>query len=487
MNGTLILLIIVCYFAFLMLISYFTSRKTSNEAFFIGGKESPWPLVALGMVGTSISGVTFVSVPGMPLTNGMDMTYMQTVFGFVLGYFVIAGVLLPLYYRLNLTSIYTYLGQRFGNRAYKTGASFFLLSKIIGAAARLYIVALILQRYVFDQWNVPFVFTVCCIIGLIWLYSHRSGIKTIVWTDALQTICLVGALVLIIYKLMYFMDLDLSGVVKQVTSSEHFRIFEFKDWQTTQNFFKQFISGIFITIVMSGLDQDMMQKNLSCKNLKDAKKNVYVYGLAFIPVNLLFLSLGILLINFASFRGIALPAMGDEMLPLLATQYLGPSVVIFFCIGIIAAAFSSADSALTALTTSFCVDILDVKKDDQKVAERKRKITHIMMSVLFVFFIMIIKAVNNRSIIDAIYIIASYTYGPLLGMYAYGLFTRKMANDRWIPYIAVGSPIICYLLDQIMFRYMGYKFGYEMLMINGAFTFIGLYISYRFSQSRKLV
>lgn len=325
MKESLILIILACYFGILMLISYLTGKKSNNRTFFIGNKQSPWMLVAFGMIGTSISGVTFVSVPGMPLS--IDMTYMQTVLGFAVGYLVVAHLLLPLYYKLNLTSIYTYLKERFGNRAYKTGASFFLLSKTIGAAARLYIVVLILQHYVFDRWQIPFIVTTAGILLLIWLYSHRSGIKTIVWTDALQTFFLLGSLVLIIHTVMSDLNFDLSGVIQTIANDERSRMFVFDDWFTTQNFFKQFLSGIFITIVMSGLDQDMMQKNLSCRTLKDSQKNMYSYGIAFIPVNLLFLSLGILLAVYAETKGIALPALGDEMLPMFATQYLGAAVV----------------------------------------------------------------------------------------------------------------------------------------------------------------
>lgn len=484
MNGTFILLIIAGYFLVLMIVSWLTGRNGDNKTFFLGNKQMPWMLVAFGMIGTSISGVTFVSVPGMPLS--IDMTYMQTVLGFSLGYFVVAHLFLPLYYKLNLTSIYTYLGQRFGDRAYRTGASFFLLSKIIGAAARLYIVALILQAYVFETWHVPFPITVCGTVLLIWLYSHRSGVKTIVWTDALQTFCLLGALILIICKTMQLMQLDLAGVAQTLSASEHFRIFEFDDWISKQNFFKQFISGIFITIVMTGLDQDMMQKNLSCKSLKDAQKNMYVYGIAFIPVNFLFLCLGVLLITYAGQAGIAIPEVSDEMLPLFATQYLGPTVLIFFCIGIIAAAFSSADSALTALTTSFCIDILRVDRMKEEKAIRIRKRAHIVMSAIFILIILIIKELNNKSIIDAIYTIASYTYGPLLGLFMFGLFTERKSDDRRIPYIAVASPIICFVMDYLSSTFLHYKFGYEMLMINGLLTALGLYIVSTGSPSPKI-
>lgn len=475
MKESLILIILACYFGILMLISYLTGKKSNNKTFFTGNKQSPWILVAFGMIGTSISGVTFVSVPGMPLS--IDMTYMQTVLGFSVGYLVVAHLLLPLYYKLNLTSIYTYLRDRFGNRAYKTGASFFLLSKIIGAAARLYIVVLILQHYVFDRWQVPFIVTTGGIVLLIWLYSHKSGIKTIVWTDALQTFFLLGALVLIIHTVMNDLNFDFTTMIRTVMADERSHIFVFDDWYTKQNFFKQFISGIFITIVMSGLDQDMMQKNLSCRTLKDSQKNMYSYGMAFIPVNLLFLSLGILLAVYAETKNISLPALSDEMLPMFATQYLGSAVIVFFSIGIIAAAFSSADSALTALTTSFCIDILDVEKFEENRAEKIRKLTHISISVLFILIILVIKAVNNKSIIDAIYIIASYTYGPLLGLFSFGLFTKLKADDKWIPYIAFISPIFCFLLDLVTTRYTDYRFGYELLMMNGLFTFFGLYLT----------
>lgn len=476
MNSYIILFIIAAYFSMLLLIAWITGRKNDgNEAFFLGNRKSPWYVVAFGMIGTSISGVTFVSVPGM--VRNIDMTYMQTVFGFFFGYLLIAWVLLPLYYKLNLISIYTYLDERIGHRSYKTGASFFLLSKIVGAAARLYLVALILQTYVFEAWNVPFVVTVAGTIAMIWLYTYRGGVKTIIWTDALQTLCLLAMLVVIIWQVKDKLGLDFEGVVRTVTTNEHFRIFEFSDWMSTQNFFKQFFSGIFITIVMTGLDQDMMQKNLSCRNLKDAQKNMYMYGFAFTPVNFLFLSLGILLLVLASEKGIMLPALNDDILPMFATSgVLGSGLLIFFTIGIIAAAFSSADSALTALTTSFCVDILGIERQRAATAKRTRLKVHLMISVLFALIILIFKAVNNRSIIDAIYIIASYTYGPLLGLYAFGLFTKFKPNDRFVPYICIASPVLCLATDYLVLHYTGYKFGYEMLILNGLITMTGLWL-----------
>ena len=473
MNSYIILFIIAAYFTVLLLIAWITGRNNSNEAFFLGDRKSPWYIVSIGMVGTSLSGVTFVSVPGM--VRAIDMTYMQTVLGFFVGYIIIAKVLLPLYYKLQLTSIYSYLDDRIGRRGYKTGASFFLLSKIVGAAARLYLVVLILQTYVFNAWNIPFAVTAILSILLVWLYTFRSGIKTIIWTDTLQALCLVAMLIVIIWQVKDKMGLDFGGMTQTLVESPHFRIFEFGDWHSTQNFFKQFFSGIFITIVMTGLDQDMMQKNLSCRNLREAKKNMYCYGFSFIPLNFLFLCLGILLLALAGQMQLELPAMNDDILPMFATQgYLGHSVLILFTIGIIAAAFSNSDSALTAMTTSVCIDLLNTEKDTEEVARRKRKRVHLLLSVLLAFFICLVEMLNNKSVIDAIYIIASYTYGPLLGMFACGLFTRRQTNDRLVPLIAIASPVLCYALDWWISKETGYKFGYELLMLNGSLTFAGI-------------
>lgn len=473
MSGTLILSIVVIYFAVLLATSFIVGKKGSNRTFFSGDKESPWYIVAFGMIGTSLSGVTFISVPGM--VRKIDMTYMQTVFGFFFGYLLIANVLLPLYYRLNLTSIYGYLHQRIGLRAYKTGASFFLLSRTIGAAVRLYLVALILQTFVFDPWGVPFAVNVTITLLLIFLYTFRSGIKTIIWTDTFQAICMVSMLVLLIRQISLHLDLDFMGIVNTVRDNTHSKIFVFDDWQSKQNFFKQFLSGIFITIVMTGLDQDMMQKNLTCKSLKEAKKNMYCYGFAFIPVNLLFLTLGILLLVLAQQTGTTLPESGDSILPMFATNgMLGTPVLIFFTIGIIAASFASADSALTALTTSFCIDILNVEKYHAEKAKRIRIGSHLLITAVVIFIILIFKELNSKSVIDAIYTIASYTYGPLLGLYVFGLFTRRDTRDRFTPYICIVSPFLTYLLDFVVSEYTGYKFGYELLMINGLITFTGL-------------
>ena len=468
MNGFFIMSTVLAYFGLLLLISKFTASKTDNDAFFRGNRESPWYLVAFGMIGASLSGVTFVSVPGM--VQGVDMTYLQTCMGFFFGYLVVAYVLLPLYYRLNLTSIYSYLGQRFGRYSYQTGASFFILSKLAGAALRMFLVCAILQRFVFDALHVPFVLTVSVVLALIWLYTRRSGIRTIVWTDSFQTFCLLATLILIMIQLASHLNVNVAQAWELVWQSPHSRIFVWVDWADKQHFFKQFFSGIFIVIVMTGLDQDMMQKNLTCRNLKEAQKNMCVYGAGFFPVNFLFLALGILLLAFASQQNITLPVRGDDILPMFCAQgYLGYAVLVFFTIGIIAAAFSSADSALTALTTAFCVDIV---RNAHSVKLRKR--VHLILTVLFAVLILLFRYFNNTSVIDAVYILASYTYGPLLGLFAFGIFTHRQPCDRYVPFVAILSPVICYLLDYVSRLYWAYQFGYELLMINGGLTFMGL-------------
>lgn len=478
MQNSFIILIIVVYFGILLSISYFVSKKNSeneNETFFLANRKSPWWLIAIGMIGTSISGVTFVSVPGM--VREVNFAYMQTVFGFFFGYLIIAYVLLPLYYKLNLTTIYTYLEERFGKRSYKTGASFFLLSKIIGASARLYIVAIILQHVIFDSWNIPFYITVCITIFLIWLYTRKSGIKTVIWTDTIQTLVLIGALVLILYEVYKNISLDFPNLISNLYHSPTTNIFVFDDWHNKQFFWKQFLSGVFIPIVMTGLDQDMMQKNLTCRTIKDAQKNMTWYGFAFVPINFLFLTLGAMLLTLAPIQNIPLPIESDQILTVFATQYLGNTVLVLFIVGMIAAAFSSADSAMTSITTSFSVDILEVNKKTEKEAVKIRKQIHIFTALIFIVIVILFKEINNKSIIDTIYTIVGYTYGPLLGMYAYGLFTKKNVNDKLIPYISIAAPVLCYLLNVISKKYWNYSFGYELLMINGGLTFLGMWIS----------
>lgn len=467
----IIVLTILAYFSILLVFSHLTSRQASNETFYRADRNSPWYMVAFGMVGASISGITFVSVPGMAVQTGM--TYLQMCLGFIVGYFLVAFVLLPVYYRLNITTIYTYLLHRFGQGTYKTGASFFLLSKMTGAAVRFFVVCIILQRFVLDGVGVPFWITVPGMVLLIWLYTRRGGIKTLVWTDSFQTTCMFVALILIIYNVMDALALSPVEAIRAVASDEHSRIFVFDDWVSRQNFWKQFLSGIFVVIVMTGLDQDMMQKNLTCKTLREAQKDMCTYGFAFVPANLLFLSLGVLLMMLAKHQGVALPEQADDLLPMFAASgQLGDMVVIFFTIGIVAASFSSADSAMTAITTSLCVDIFG-KDDDIKL----RKVIHLVVAVVFTVFIIIFKALNSTSVIDAIYILCSYTYGPLLGLFAYGLFTKRRVNDKLVPYICIASPVICLTLDTIMQQAADYKFGYELLMLNGGITFLGLYLT----------
>ena len=466
-----IILTILSYFGVLLLVSRLTAKQSTNDTFYRGNRQSPWYLVAFGMIGASISGVTFVSVPGM--VNTIGMTYLQTCLGFVLGYVAVAFVLLPIYYRLNLTTIYSYLQQRLGTRSYKTGAWFFLLSKMSGAAVKFYVVCMILQRFVLDALGIPFVITVLVLVALIWLYTRRGGIKTLVWTDTFQTFCMFMALIFIIVNVMSMLNLSVNEVVTTIVQDERSRVFVFDDWVSKQNFWKLFISGIFIVVVMTGLDQDMMQKNLTCKTLREAQKDMCTYGLAFVPANLLFLCLGVLLSMLAQQEGIALPSSGDELLPMFAaTGKMGNMVVVLFTIGIVAASFSSADSALTALTTTYCVDIKE-KADDEALRHR----VHAGMSVVFIIFILLFRTFNSTNLIDAIYILVSYTYGPLLGLFAFGLFTKYQVTDRWVPYFAILSPILCYALDVLAQQLWGYHFGYELLMLNGAFTFAGLYVT----------
>lgn len=466
-----IILTILSYFGVLLLVSRLTAKQSTNDTFYRGNRQSPWYLVAFGMIGASISGVTFVSVPGM--VNTIGMTYLQTCLGFVLGYVAVAFVLLPIYYRLNLTTIYSYLQQRLGTRSYKTGALFFLLSKMSGAAVKFYVVCMILQRFVLDALGIPFVITVLVLVALIWLYTRRGGIKTLVWTDTFQTFCMFMALIFIIINVMSMLNLSVNEVVTTIVQDERSRVFVFDDWVSKQNFWKLFVSGIFIVVVMTGLDQDMMQKNLTCKTLREAQKDMCTYGLAFVPANLLFLCLGVLLSMLAQQEGIALPSSGDELLPMFAaTGKMGNMVVVLFTIGIVAASFSSADSALTALTTTYCVDIKE-KADDEALRHR----VHAGMSVVFIIFILLFRTFNSTNLIDAIYILVSYTYGPLLGLFTFGLFTKYQVTDRWVPYFAILSPILCYALNALAQQLWGYHFGYELLMLNGALTFAGLYVT----------
>lgn len=467
----LTVVLIVAYFLLLAAVARITARRADNDSFYSARRRSPWWAVAFGMLGASLSGVTFVSVPGM--VRAADMTYMQMCLGFIPGYALVALILLPVYYRLGTTSIYAFLDRRFGITAYRTGSAFFLLSKLLGASVRLYLVCLILQSIVFDALGFPFWLTATLCLLLIWLYTHRGGIATIVWTDCLQTLVLLVALILIISALLTAEGWGIGEAVRQVRQSSMSRIFEFTDWSSRQYFWKQFLSGAFIVVVMTGLDQDMMQKNLTCRTLHESQKNMLVNGLLYVPVNLLFLSLGVMMYIFAAHHAIDLPASGDEVLPMLCGGgYLGKAALAFFTLGIVAAALSSADSALTALTTSTCIDIFNRPSD-----ERLRRIVHIGMAALVLLVILAFRALNSTSVIDAVYVIASYTYGPLLGLFAFGLFVpdRFRPVPRAIPFICIIAPLLCYGLSTFTAARFGYHFGYELLLLNGAIMALGLW------------
>jgi len=474
MSGALILLIVLAYFGVLILISYLTSRKdVQKDTFFTGNRSSKWYLVAFGMIGASLSGVTFISVPGW--VEASQFSYFQVVLGYIVGYAVIGTILLPLYYRLNLISIYTYLDVRFGRHSYKTGASFFLLSRIVGASFRLYIVAVVLQTMVFDELNIPFWATVTITILLIWLYTFKSGIKTIVWTDTLQTLFMLVAVGVTVYHVSTDLGIAGSEFFSFIANHEMAQIFFFDDWRSSEFFPKQFISGAFIAIVMTGLDQDMMQKNLTCRNLKEAQKNMFWFTIVLTIVTFFFLVLGLLLTVYAQQHGI--DAHGDKLYPTLSYQNeFGIGVAVLFILGLIAAAYSSADSALTALTTSFCIDILDIeKKYDEKKQVKVRKIVHVGVSLLLILVIIIFKyVVADESVIAKLFVFAGYTYGPLLGLYTCGLFTKWQVKDKWVPVVAILTPIIGYFIAELSLAYINFEFGFFILILNGLLTLIGL-------------
>ena len=468
-----ILFLIVGYFSVLIFISYYTSKSADNKTFFKANNTSPWYLVAFGMIGASLSGVTFISVPGW--VEGSNMSYFQMVLGYVVGYAVIGLLLLPLYYRLNLTSIYSYLQDRFGIYSYKTGASFFLLSRTIGAAFRLFLVANVLQIILFDAYGIPFWVTVSITILLIWLYTHKGGIKTIVWTDTLQTLFMLIAVGVCIYTISE--EMQISNLFSYVKESEFSRTFFFDDVNAGNYFWKQFLAGAFIAIVMTGLDQDMMQKNLTCRNLKDAQKNMFWFTIVLVIVNFFFLALGVLLTDYAQRNGI--DAHKDELFPILATEgNLGTTTELFFVLGLIAAAYSSADSALTSLTTSFSIDILEIDKKTTKDEQEKiRKKIHIIFSILLIATIVVFKYfIADQSVIANIFKAAGYTYGPLLGLYAFGLFTSIKVKDKMVPLLCIIAPILTYGISHYSYEKYGFDFGFFVLVLNGFLTFIGLYL-----------
>ncbi|MEL6534766.1 MAG: sodium:solute symporter [Bacteroidota bacterium] len=474
MPASLVIGLIVTYFSVLLVTARLTSGKGDNGTFFTANRQSPWYLVAFGMIGTSLSGVTFISVPGAVLNDSFQ--YYQVVLGYIVGYFVIGAVLLPLYYRLNLVSIYEFLEQRLGLYAYKTGAAFFLLSRTIGASFRLFLVAIVLQLALFEAWGVPFAVTVAITIALIWLYTFRGGIKTIVWTDTLQTASMLAAVVVTLFVIAREMDWNTASLIAEVKSSSMSTIFNW-DAQSSGYFWKQFLSGAFIAIVMTGLDQDMMQKNLTIRTLRDAQKNVFWFTVVLVVVNLIFLALGATLYLYAQSNGITLPEATDQVYPYLALNHFPRIAGVLFLVGIIAAAYSSADSALTALTTSFCVDFMGLKpKADATERPGLRRYVHLAFSVLLLLVILLFKAINDDAVIKAVFNVAGYTYGPLLGLFAFGLFTKWQIRQGWgVVVVCVVAPAITYLLVMYSATWFdGYQIGFERLIYNGILTFLGL-------------
>lgn len=477
MSPLSIFIVFISYTTLLFVISWFTSRNATNKTFFIGNKQSPWFVVAYGMVGASLSGVTFISVPGW--VGDTQFSYMMVVVGYLFGYFAIAKILLPLYYKLNLTSIYSYLENRFGFWSYKTGAFYFLISRIIGASFRMFLVVNVLQLFIFDAWNIPFGITIALFIFLIWLYTFKGGIKTIVWTDMLQTTFMLLAVGISIYLVSRGLNIGLKELISTVSQSDYSDMI-INDWQSRRFWLKQLLSGAFIAIVMTGLDQDMMQKNLSCRNVKDAQKNIISLSWILIPVNLLFLFLGATLFIYAQQKGIQIPELTDNLFPTIAVQHLGIFAGLTFIIGLIAAAYSSADGSLTAMTTSFSIDFLGIENKpgiSEKQQIKTRTIVHIGISILVLFVILLFRAINDQAVISKLFTIAGYTYGPLLGLYTFGLFTKFKVKDKWVPLIAILSPVICYILSIFSVDiFNGYKFGFEMLIVNGGLTFLGLIV-----------
>jgi len=473
MNPLLVFVLIGGYFGMLLLIAWLTSRKANTETFFIANRKSPWYLVAFAMIGTTISGVTFISVPGEVGNSGFS--YLQFIMGNLVGYWLIAGYLLPVYYRMKLISIYSFLGERFGKWSHKTGAAFFIISKLIGAAFRLYLAAMVLQLAFFNAFHVPFSITVVVSIVLIWLYTNKGGIKTIVWTDTVQTIFLIAAVVLSIVIISRILNWDFGTMIREIDRDPLSRIFTW-DWKSGQNFFKQFFAGIFTTLVIVGMDQDQMQKNLTCKTLPDARKNMVVFSFAFFITVFLFLCLGALLYIFARQQNLTLPIRSDDVFSWLALNHLGMVVGVSFLIGVIAAAYSSADSALASLTTTLSIDFFDIEQFPEKKRNRIKTIIHIVFSALLIIVILLFSAVNNQSVVVAVFKVAGYTYGPILGLFLFGLLTKRKVLDKWVPLVAVIAPVITYFISTYSEElFFGYKFGFELLILNGLLVVTGLF------------
>lgn len=474
---------LVSYFVLLLVISWFTSKNATSEDFFVAGRKSPWLLVAIGMIGASLSGVTFISIPGAVGTGQLNQSfsYMQVVFGYLVGYLVIGTILLPLYYRLKLTTIYTYLERRLGFYSYKTGAAFFLLSRLIGASFRLFLVAIVLHQFAFGPLGAPFFLTVLITLMLIYVYTFRGGIKTIVYTDVFQTVAMIAAVIITVKVMGEEMGIEnLGGLIAAVQDSPFSQIFFFDGgWEDPNNFFKQFFSGALIAIAMTGLDQDMMQKNLSCKNIKDAQKNMLTFSIILVFVNLLFLTLGAILYIYADFRGMEAMPRPDLLFPTIAFQYLPPAGGIIFILGLVAAAYSSADSALTALTTSFCVDFLNFEKSTRTEAEKKRvrMFVHNGFSLAMLGVIVWFESMHNEAIINGLFKAAGYTYGPLLGLFAFGLMTQRSVRDKWVVLICIACPLLSFAADKFSAQLLGgLNLGFLILALNGALTFLGLWL-----------
>lgn len=482
LSPMVIFMVIMAYFALLIVIAHITSKNADNDTFFNAKKSSPWPLVAIGMIGASLSGVTFISIPGVVGAGGGNMafSYMQMVLGYLVGYFIIATVLMPIYYRLNLTTIYGYLEKRFGKVSYKMGSFYFLLSRVIGASFRLYLVAIVLDTFILGPMGIPFAFTVAATILLIWTYTFTGGIKTIVWTDTLQTIFMLTAVVATIIAICSSMNLSMGQMFDQISDKGLTKVFFFEEgWSNPNSFFKQFISGALIALVMTGLDQDMMQKNLTCKSLGDAQKNILVFSIILVFANLLFLSLGAILYQYADFISMSIPDKKDMLYPQIALNHLSPFIGITFILGLMAAAYSSADSALTSLTTAFCVDFLDFEKskEDESQKKRKRWMVHVGFSILLFLVIVIFKSLNDDSVINGLFKAAGYTYGPILGLFSFGIISNRKIRDKWVWIVVLLSPILSYILDQNSADWFnGLTFGFMILAVNGLLTFLGLLI-----------
>lgn len=468
-----VIIIIALYFLVLFTVSYLVGRKTDNAGFFIGNRKSKWYMVAFAMIGSTISGVTFMSVPGMVDPKGFS--YMQMVLGFFVGQIIISFVLIPLFYKINLFSIYEYLDKRFGMRSYKTGAWLFFISKMLGASVRLFLVCLFLQMLVFEPLHLPFFLNVIVTVALVWVYTFQGGVKTLIWTDSFKTFCLITSVVLTIYFITKNMGLNFADTISTVKNSKLSQIFFFDNPKEGTFFWKQFLAGIFTMIATTGLDQDFMQRNLSCKNPRDSQKNILTSGLVQLVINMLFLMLGVLLYTFIDSKGIARPEKSDKLFPMIATGGYLPFVVgVLFIIGLISSAYAAAGSALTALTTSFTVDVLGIKNKTDKEINTSRKKVHILMAVAMGFAIFVFNILNKTSVVDAVYILASYTYGPILGLFAFGILTKHTVRDKYVPLVAVLAPVLCFVIQNITVKIWDYHFSYELIIMNALLTFMGM-------------